>query len=142
MLGNTLRVGARSWFLPDPICALRPFTSCLKLSVPSQCSFLHSDLPFLLGHDYHSVSFPLFHRNLLPEAVHPLAQIGLVCSCWSGELFLMDWLCYFLHSKSFSFFSDSFHFSRGSDRVIGRKARGLQTEEIGCKYQTFFKSLS
>ena len=25
--------------------------------------------------------------------------------------------------------------------VTGRKARGLQTEEIGCKYQTFFISL-
>ena len=29
----------------------------------------------------------------------------------------------------------------GSERVTGRKARGLQTEEIGCKCQTFFLSL-
>ena len=27
----------------------------------------------------------------------------------------------------------------GSERVTGRKARGLQMEEIGCKCQTFFK---
>ena len=27
------------------------------------------------------------------------------------------------------------------ERVIGRKARGLQMEEIGCKCQTFFISL-
>ena len=27
------------------------------------------------------------------------------------------------------------------ERVIDRKARGLQTEEIGCKCQTFFISL-
>ena len=25
----------------------------------------------------------------------------------------------------------------GSERVTGRKARGLQMEEIACKYQTF-----
>ena len=29
----------------------------------------------------------------------------------------------------------------GPERVTGRKARGLQTEEIGCKCQTFFISL-
>ena len=29
----------------------------------------------------------------------------------------------------------------GSERVTGRKARGLQTEEIGCKCQTFVISL-
>ena len=29
----------------------------------------------------------------------------------------------------------------GCERVIGRKARGLQMEEIGCKCQTFFISL-
>ena len=29
-----------------------------------------------------------------------------------------------------------------TDRVTGRKARGLQTEEIGCKYQTFLSLLS
>ena len=28
-----------------------------------------------------------------------------------------------------------------SERVTGRKARGPQTEEIGCKCQTFFISL-
>ena len=28
------------------------------------------------------------------------------------------------------------------ERVIGRKARGLQTEEIGCNCQTFFSLLS
>ena len=27
---------------------------------------------------------------------------------------------------------------KNSERVTGRKARGLQTEEIGCKCQTFF----
>ena len=27
------------------------------------------------------------------------------------------------------------------ERVTGKKARGLQTEEIGCKCQTFFVSL-
>ena len=30
---------------------------------------------------------------------------------------------------------------KSNERVIGRKARGLQTEEIGCKCQTFFLSL-
>ena len=30
----------------------------------------------------------------------------------------------------------------GSERVTGRKARCLQTEEIGCKLQTFFSLLS
>ena len=29
-----------------------------------------------------------------------------------------------------------------SERVTGRKARGLQREEIGCKCQTFFFNLS
>ena len=29
----------------------------------------------------------------------------------------------------------------GTERVTGRKVRGLQMEEIGCKYQTFFISL-
>ena len=29
-----------------------------------------------------------------------------------------------------------------TERVTGRKARGLQTEEIGCKCQTFFLNLS
>ena len=29
-----------------------------------------------------------------------------------------------------------------SERVTGRKARGLQTEEIGCKCQTFLSHLS
>ena len=29
----------------------------------------------------------------------------------------------------------------GGERVTGRKARGLQMEEIGCKCQTFFLSL-
>ena len=28
------------------------------------------------------------------------------------------------------------------ERITGRKARGLQMEEIGCKCQTFFLSLS
>ena len=28
-----------------------------------------------------------------------------------------------------------------SEKVTGRKARGLQTDEIGCKCQTFFMSL-
>ena len=28
-----------------------------------------------------------------------------------------------------------------NERVTGRKAKGLQLEEIGCKYQTFFISL-
>ena len=30
----------------------------------------------------------------------------------------------------------------GTERVTDRKARGLQMEEIGCKYQTFFSLLS
>ena len=30
----------------------------------------------------------------------------------------------------------------GTERVTGRKARGLQTEEIACKCQTFFSLLS
>ena len=30
----------------------------------------------------------------------------------------------------------------GSERVTGRKARGLQMEEIGCKCQTFLSLLS
>ena len=29
---------------------------------------------------------------------------------------------------------------QSSEKVIGRKARGLQMEEIGCKCQTFFSS--
>ena len=29
-----------------------------------------------------------------------------------------------------------------AERVTGRKARGLQTEEIACKYQTFLPLLS
>ena len=32
------------------------------------------------------------------------------------------------------------HRENPSERVTGRKARGLQTEEIGCKCQTFFIS--
>ena len=31
---------------------------------------------------------------------------------------------------------------KSNERVIGRKARGLQTEEIGCKRQRFFFYLS
>ena len=31
---------------------------------------------------------------------------------------------------------------KGIERVTGRKARGLQMEEIGCKCQTFFSLLS
>ena len=31
---------------------------------------------------------------------------------------------------------------KGNERVTGRKARGLQMEEIGCKCQTFFSLLS
>ena len=31
---------------------------------------------------------------------------------------------------------------KGTERVTGRKARGLQTEEIACKCQTFFSLLS
>ena len=31
-------------------------------------------------------------------------------------------------------------FTSGSERVIGRRARGFQTEEIGFKCQTFFIS--
>ena len=30
----------------------------------------------------------------------------------------------------------------GNERITGRKARGLQTEEIGCKCQTFLSFLS
>ena len=30
----------------------------------------------------------------------------------------------------------------GIERVTGRRVRGFQTEEIGCKRQTFFISLS
>ena len=30
----------------------------------------------------------------------------------------------------------------GTERVTGRKARGLQTEEIACTYQTFLSLLS
>ena len=30
------------------------------------------------------------------------------------------------------------HAFTATERVTGRKARGLQMEEIGCKYQTFF----
>jgi len=33
-------------------------------------------------------------------------------------------------------------FSVHGERVTGRKARGLQTEEIGCKCQTFLSLLS
>ena len=33
-------------------------------------------------------------------------------------------------------------FRVASERVTGRKARGLQTEEIGCKCQTFLSLLS
>ena len=32
--------------------------------------------------------------------------------------------------------------AKTTERVTGRKARGLQMEEIGCKYQTFFSVLS
>ena len=31
---------------------------------------------------------------------------------------------------------------QGPERVTGRKARGLQTEEIGCKCQIFLSHLS
>ena len=34
------------------------------------------------------------------------------------------------------------HFPDDYERVTGRKARGLQMEEIGCKCQTFFLSRS
>ena len=34
------------------------------------------------------------------------------------------------------------HPTRGSERVTGRKARGLQTEEIACKCQPFLSGLS
>ena len=33
-------------------------------------------------------------------------------------------------------------FLEDSERITGRKARGLQMEEIGCKCQTFFSLLS
>ena len=39
-------------------------------------------------------------------------------------------------NKLFTVFVDQ------NERVTGRKARGLQMEEIGCKYQTFFSVLS
>ena len=38
--------------------------------------------------------------------------------------------------------TDTGHFFQASERVTGRKARGLQTEERGCKRQTFLSLLS
>ena len=35
-----------------------------------------------------------------------------------------------------------FSYANSTERVTGRKARGLQTEERGCKCQTFFSLLS
>ena len=32
---------------------------------------------------------------------------------------------------------NAFRINKDNERVTGRKARGLQTEEIGCKCQTF-----
>ena len=46
-----------------------------------------------------------------------------------------------LRIKNSSFLSLASGGLLGSERVTGRKARGLQMEERGCKCQTFFTSL-
>ena len=48
---------------------------------------------------------------------------------------------YYVASLSFiaeSLFPTALIFLNASERITGRKARGLQAEEIGCKCQTFF----
>ena len=37
---------------------------------------------------------------------------------------------------------NAFRINKDNERVTGRKARGLQTEEIACKCQTFLSLLS
>ena len=126
-------------FMPKVVCSQSVFIFTFWPAFPPR---LCSSMPdYLVMTSTLSVSPCSTETSFLKLSILYLAQIRLVCSCWSGELLLMDWLRYFLHSKSFLFFSDSFHFWCGSERVIGRKARGLQTEEIGCKCQTIFLSL-
>ena len=46
-------------------------------------------------------------------------------------------------SKAGNHIHNEISFTSGArERVTGRKARGLQTEEIGCKCQTFLSLLS
>ena len=55
--------------------------------------------------------------------------------------FILKVLCYFKWYYFLFYFV--FHwFGASIERVTGRKARGLQTEEIGCKCQTFLSLLS
>ena len=59
-------------------------------------------------------------------------------SVFSCTLFL-----YWSESEICSFVADSLQTTNYTiERVTGRKARGLQTEEIGCKCQTFLSLLS
>lgn len=102
----------KTLFLPDAVCAWRAFTYGPEmLAVSSHVPFLPSDfhhssaLSCPTSHIFYSTSFSLDQR---PEAVHPLAQIRLMYCCPPGQLFLLNWLHYFLYPKSSTFLVLSF----------------------------------
>ena len=54
---------------------------------------------------------------------------------------MMVWMNHKLESRLLGEISPTSNNADDTERVTGRKARGLQMEEIGCKCPTFFISL-
>ena len=99
-----------------------------------------------------------------PSVCHPFSRRSFqprdqTCiSCFSGQLFIVwvtrealrsfkyllswhDFKWYWPMDKDYSVFNP-YYINKSLERVTGRKARGLQMEEIGCKCQTFLSLLS
>ena len=118
----------------------------------SNFQFSHSVVSDSLQHcGYSMPGFPVQHQ--LPELAqthihqvgdaiqpsHPLSSPVLQPSFFpSIRIFPNESFLHIRWPKNWNF---SFSISP-SERVTGRKARGLQMEEIGCKWQTVFSLLS
>ena len=86
---------------------------------------------------YNNLSQPTASELLLLNMNGSRAQKENQCFFKKNFYLFCFWLCWvFLAARVF------FSCSEQSERVTGRKARGLQMEEIACKCQTFLSLLS
>ena len=84
---------------------------------------------------YYLLSLALFPFQVLLLMLKPLSHFQVDADFWS------DFAVNSPLSQSWSSLRImSLPSAQGNERVTGRKARGFQTEEIGCKCQTFFLS--
>ena len=68
---------------------------------------------------------------------HPAYLSSVQSTSWE----MMGWMNRMLESSFLGEISPTSNNADYTERVTGRKARGLQIEEIGCKCQTFFTSI-